>query len=321
MLRIWRDITNPTQWPLSQDLHSQNLGEYYFLFSKEAVKNQKGGQKSIVYDDRGIPMNPTYIDVKDKDFVYYPITIGQVGLAVYHTWLNSKIKTDRDRFIKFVNWFMANAKEDHNLGMYWETDVPLPQYKNPGPWKSAFAQARAISVLLRGYQLTGNKQFVEAAQKALVPFIVPVDQGGVMAITEHGPFYEEYTAEVPTLVLNGMIFTLCGVYDFVRVFPENQMAKKIFNEGISTVKGLLPEYDLGYWSRYNLCNSDWYPAVDPSTITYQHLHVTQLDLLHRITGDAIFESYSQKFRKQINTINIMRMYHQKYKALKKLKRL
>ncbi|MCK5076947.1 MAG: hypothetical protein KAR38_11260, partial [Calditrichia bacterium] len=34
-----------------------------------------------------------------------------------------------------------------------------------------------------------------------------------------GPFYEEYTAEYPTLVLNGHIFALFGICDFVRAFP------------------------------------------------------------------------------------------------------
>lgn len=321
LLRVWRDITNPTQWPLSEDLHSRQLGEFYFLFSEETVKNQKGGQKSIVFDDEGIPMNPTYIDVKDKDFVYYPITIGQVGLAVYHTWLKSNSDSDKNRFMRFVNWFMKNVEEDPTLGAYWETDVPLPQYKNPGPWKSAFAQARAISILLRGYQMTGDNRYAELARKALKSFTIPFDQGGVMAMTEHGPFYEEYTAEIPTLVLNGMIFTLCGIYDFVRVFPEDQTAKTLFDDGIRTLRSLLPDYDLGYWSRYNLCKSDWYPETDPSTITYQHFHAFQLELLSQITGDEVFKLYSRKFRKQINIINILRMYYQKYKALKKLNRL
>jgi hypothetical protein len=266
-------------------------------------------------------MNSTYIDVREKDFVYYPITIGQVGLAVYHTWMHSGSENDRSRFLKFVAWFMTHAEEDERLGMYWLTDVPLPQYKNPGPWKSAFTQGRALSILLRGYQLTQDESLHRATKKALIPFMIPFSEGGVTALTKFGPFYEEYTAEVPTLVLNGMIFALCGVYDYVRVFPNDQQAKKIFNEGIDTLKKILPEYNLGFWSRYNLCKAEWYPETDPATITYQHLHVTQLELLYRLTNDEIFKSYSQKFKKQIGIINILRMYYEKYRALKRLNRL
>jgi hypothetical protein len=320
-LRIIKDLANPTQWPITGDLTSKTLGEYYFLFSEKAVQNQKGGQKSVVLDNDGIPMNPTYIDVKDKDYVYYPITIGQVGLAVFHSWLQSKDDFDKKRFLKFVNWFSENAEIDPKLGARWLTDVALPQYHNPGPWQSAFTQSRAISILLRGYQLTSRDEYRQLAEKALIPFDYPVTEGGVTSFTEFGPFYEEYTAEVPTLVLNGMIFSLCGIYDFVRVFPDHEIAMRHYQDGIKTLTNIIKEYDTGYWSRYNLCKADWYPEIDLATITYQHLHISQLELVYRLTNNEIFKTYAVRFKKQINAINILKMYRKKYRGLKKLKRL
>jgi hypothetical protein len=126
---------------------------------------------------------------------------------------------------------------------------------------------------------------------------------------------------VPTLVLNGMIFSLCGVYDFVRVFPNNKLAKKIFDDGINTLKNILPEYDLNYWSKYNLCEANFYPKIDPATVGYQRLHITQLKMLYKLTGEKIFNNYAQMFKKQINIFNILKMYIIKYKALKKLNRI
>jgi heparosan-N-sulfate-glucuronate 5-epimerase len=321
ILRFWKDITNPTIWEIARDLHSKTLGEYYFLFKESSMENQKGGQKSIIFDSDGIPMNPTYVDVKDKDYVYFPITIGQVGLAIFHTWLESGNEQDKERFMKIVNWFYNNARQDKKLGTLWMTEVALPQYKNPGPWQSAFVQGRAISNLLRGYQLSGNYKFATMAEEALVSFQYPVEQGGVSSFTTFGPFYEEYTATVPTLVLNGMIFALCGVHDFVRVFPQNELARKIFEDGINTLKNILPEFDLGFWSRYNICQAPFYPGIDPATITYQHLHITQLNMLYLLTGDSIFKDYAIKFRKQIAPLNIFKMYITKYKFLKKVGRL
>lgn len=321
LLRIWKDIFNPTIWPISKDLWSQKLGEYYFVFTEEAMENQKGGQKSIVYDKNGIPMNPTYIDVKEKNFVYYPITIGQVGLATFHTYLKSKLDSDKTRFLKFPDWFLSNAKIDEKLGAYWLTDVSLPQYKNPGPWQSAFVQSRAISNLLRGYQLTNKIEYAELAEKALIPFTIPVDEGGVTSFTKNGPYYEEYPSSIPVCVLNGMIFSMCGITDFVRVFPENKIAKKLYDDGIETLKKSINLFDIGYWSKYNLIETDWYPKNDPSTITYQHLHITQLKMLFKLTEEPIFNNYAIKFQKQISPLNITKMYYYKYKALKKLGRL
>ena len=316
-----KDILKPNRYEIADDINSQNLAEYYFLFDENRMENQKGGQKSIVYDNEGIPLNPTYIDVKDKKYVYFPITIGQVGLAVFHTYLKTKSEEDKNRFLKFADWFYQNAEISDDLGVRWLTDVPLPQYKNPGHWQSAFSQSRGISILLRGYQLTNNKEYAEMAKKALIPFTKPVSEGGVTSFTKWGPFYEEYTADVPTLVLNGMIFSLCGIYDFVRVFPEKNLAKKIFDDGIATLKKILPEYDLGYWSQYNLCKADWYPDVDPATIGYQRLHITQLEMLYRLTNKEMFKKYAYKFREQDNLLNALRMYSIKYKALKKLSRI
>jgi len=242
-LRVLKDIFNPTQWELCSEFSSKELGQYYFKFTEQAMENQKGGQKSIVFDEDGIPMSPTYIDVKDKDYVYFPITIGQVGLAVFHTFVQSRKQKDKERFLKFVTWFAENGKFREDLGYRWLTDVALPQYHNSGPWQSAFAQGRGISVLLRGFQLTGEKYFATIAEQALWPFNKPVIEGGVTQFTEFGPFYEEYTAEVPTLVLNGMIFSLCGLYDFVRVFPDNKLFVshlRSIHPGVFT--GVEPEY-------------------------------------------------------------------------------
>ena len=320
--KIRRDIKAPDdRYKIPKDITSNKLKEYYFIFQENRVSKGKDQPLISKFDKNGIPINKTYIDVTDKEFVYFPITIGQVGLAVFHTYLETKSENDRNRFMKFVDWFYNNAEFDENLGIRWLTDVSLPQYKNPDPWQSAFSQSRGISILLRGYQLTGNEKYAEMAEKALISFTKSVGDGGVTSFTKWGPFYEEYTAKVPTLVLNGMIFSLCGVYDFVRVFPNNKLAKKIFDDGIETLKNILPEYDLNYWSKYNLCEANFYPKIDPATVGYQRLHITQLKMLYKLTGEKIFNNYAQMFKKQINTLNILKMYFTKYKALKKLNRI
>ncbi len=186
LLRVFKDVFKPTQWEIAGDLKSQKLAEYYFVFRESAMVNQKGGQKSIVYDPDGIPVNPTYIDVHDKDYVYFPITIGQVGLAVFHRFLETKSETDRLRFMKFVQWFFDHAEDDQRLGVRWLTDVALPQYRNKGPWPSAFAQSRGISILLRGYQLTGETKYADMAERALIPFTIDARDGGVTSFTGLG---------------------------------------------------------------------------------------------------------------------------------------
>ncbi|MDX9780371.1 MAG: D-glucuronyl C5-epimerase family protein, partial [bacterium] len=251
-----RDMRAPRpRYAIAEDLHSRQLKDYYFIFEEARVAGGPDQPLISKFDENGIPVNKTYVDVREQEYVYFPISIGQLALAVFQTYLKTGREEDRQRFLKYAEWFAEpqNYDEQEKCGIRWLTRVPLPQYQNPGHWQSAFAQSRGISVLLRGYQLTGNKDWAEKATQGLKSFLVPVSEGGVTRFTEYGPFYEEYTASVPTLVLNGMIFALCGVYDFVRVFPEHAGAAAIFDAGILTLEKILPRYDLGYWSRYNLC--------------------------------------------------------------------
>jgi hypothetical protein len=320
--KLISDLRAPAnRYQLAADIHNQKLGYYYFMFDEQRVAAGKDQKLISKFDADGIPINKTYIDVSDKDYVYFPISIGQMGLAVFHTYLKSGSETDKARFIKFADWFRNNAVNDDKLGSRWMTNVSLPQYKNPGPWQSAFAQSRAISILIRAYQITTDQKYLAQAEQGLKPFSVPVSEGGVTSFTSFGPFYEEYTAQVPTLVLNGMIFSICGLYDFVRMQREHSLANKLYQDGIETLKSILGEYDMGYWSKYNRCEADWYPAVDPSTLLYQRLHVTQLELLYKMTGESVFFDYSRIFKDQVNLTNLMKMYLNKYKALKVLNRL
>jgi len=320
--KLLNDLKAPrNRYQQAEELHSETLGTYYLVFDETRVKAGQDQKLIKRFDENGIPINKTYIDVTDKEFVYFPISIGQMGLSLFHTYLKTKSEADKQRFLKFVDWFVENAQTDNKLGVRWLTNVELPQYHNPGPWHSAFSQSRGISILLRGYQITGEKRYAEMAKKALIPFTKSVSEGGVTSFSQWGPFYEEYTASVPTLVLNGMIFSLCGIYDFVRVFPHNTLSRKLFDDGILTLKRILPEYDLGYWSRYNLCKASWYPEIDPATISYQRLHITQLEMLYRLTNEEIFKRYAKIFRNQDNFINAIRMYKTKYKALKKINRI
>jgi hypothetical protein len=118
-----------------------------------------------------------------------------------------------------------------------------------------------------------------------------------------------------------MIFSLFGIMDFTRVFPENEFARKIYDDGISTLINILPVFNLGFWSRYNLCKADWYPDIDPATVGYQRLHISQMETMHQFTGEKTFQIFAEIFRHQYTLWNAIRMYKLKYKSLRRLNRL
>jgi hypothetical protein len=316
-----KDITRDRNiYELAHDLKSPELGEYYFIMTEKMML--AGHSQNFHFDEEGIPIIPTYIDVEEQKLVYYPISIGQYGLAIWNSYLHTKLPEHRERFLKIADWFYQNRIEDKKVGSYWLTNVEKPAYRIKAPWKSAFSQARGINILLRAYQLTGNKEYQKVAEQAILPFKFSVKEGGVTTFLNEGPFYEEYpSSETPVLVLNGMIFSILGIYDYLRVFPGHQMAQEVFEMGLSTLMQVLPRYDIGYWSKYSLCEAEFHPKVDPSTIGYHFLHIVQFRLMHRLTGQMIFKEYSDKWSQNIKLINILKMYWVKYKALKKMDRI
>jgi hypothetical protein len=325
--RLKTDIVENKQININTSF-TEELKRYYILFSEDTI-NSRGGNKPMKFDEKGVPLIHSYIDVEDqKGYYYYPITIGQYALAVFHSWLDSNDESKKEHFLRIADWFYNSRIEDDELGVYWLTETPKPEYKISSPWKSAFAQSRGLSIMMRAWQLTGDNKFLDASKKALKTFTKDISQGGVAVnITEKNAFYEEYVAEKPTRVLDGHIFSLWGLYDFIRAIDKEKeqdsylLAKELFDKGIEGLINSLPKYDMNFWVLFNRCELSHYPKKDPCTIGYLRLIVKQMEVLYNITNREELKDFYTKFSKYDKLPNIIRMYFIKFKALKKLQRL
>lgn len=111
-----------------------------------------------------------------------------------------------------ARWFVRHQKSDGG----W----PIPARRRLAPgmsilapgWLSAMAQGHAASLLARAYHLSGDKQYLDAAERSLRPFRVASEHGGVRASLWGHVWYEEYPTTPPSLVLNGFIYSLIGMY-------------------------------------------------------------------------------------------------------------
>ncbi|MEG1736909.1 MAG: D-glucuronyl C5-epimerase family protein [Odoribacter sp.] len=325
MKKFFIDLNSNRHIPINSDNNTKELNFYYIRFEENLAKLN---HLIHSFDPNGIPLNSTYIDVEESKLHYYPISIGQVGLAVFHSWLININEDKEAHFVQIFKWFMDNRIEDEKLGVYWETDVPKPEYNVYTPWKSAFSQSRGISILLRAWQLSGDEQYLAVASRALIPFQYDISEGGVSVDRASGEtFYEEYVASAPTRVLDGHNFSLFGLYDYIRAVTDEkyaaqrQLAIRLFEEGIEGLIRQLPKFDLGFWLRFNRCDLPNYPQNDPCTIGYLRLVCAQLKILGQLSGRSELLEYSRKYKKYSSFFNILRMYYLKYRALRKLNRL
>ncbi|XP_013140920.1 PREDICTED: D-glucuronyl C5-epimerase isoform X1 [Papilio polytes] len=164
----------------------------------------------------------------------------------------------------------------------------VPDLK-PG-WLSAMSQGHAISVLARAFHRSGRTRYLRAAQRALLPLAVDSRDGGVKAMwMDKHVWYEEYPTTPPLFVLNGFIYTLLGLYDLHIIEGENSisLAKKMFDDGMTSLKTLLPLFDTGSGSFYDLRHFTLGVSPNLARWDYHATHVNQLYLLAGLDPDPI----------------------------------
>jgi heparosan-N-sulfate-glucuronate 5-epimerase len=218
---------------------------------------------------------------------YNPGTIAQFALCFYNQYKSTGEEIYRDRFLTQLEWLMTHYVEDpDHHAVFWKHAFKIPQHDvNYTGWASGLTQGVAISALLRGYQMTGNEAYLTAAGKAVNSMIVPLDQGGVAYLAGDDLFFEE----VPSgdHILNGNVFGLLGVYEYWLV-TKSDSAKEMVDKNIATLKKWLPQFDLGFCSRYSLDQETFRNHWTIASPSYHDLHIDMLQILYDISGDNYF---------------------------------
>ena len=145
-----------------------HLGKYYFDFA--AVAEEWKGP----FDEEGIPLTDYGAQFGIQ---YQPVGIAHYALGNWNLFLETGKERHRDEFLKISDWFCENLAIKGSFGV-WEYLFDYPRFYLKAPWPSAMAQGQGVSVLVRAYQLTRDKRYLECARLALASFEVPIEQGG-----------------------------------------------------------------------------------------------------------------------------------------------
>lgn len=167
-----------------------------------------------------------------------------------------------------------------------------PSVLMPAPWYSAMAQGEALSLFVRLWAVTGDPTWRQAAEQTLaslsegpqagLPWVSFVDTTGHLWLEE----YPRDPTSRSERVLNGSIFGLYGLYDYLRLVPESAAstasrarAAQLFDGAATTVRyyALSTFRAPGWISRYSLLHVIRNPH-------YHEVHTGQLLQLQYITG-------------------------------------
>ena len=120
--------------------------------------------------------------------------------------------------------------------------------------------------------------------------LTSIKDGGTTLYRGDDVFFQEYTHK--STVLNGWVFALFGLYDYLKVNKDDYL-KEIFNRSLNSMQTHLESFDNGYWSMYNI------DRIIASSF-YHDLHIAQLSVLYNLFNVNCFKEYTEKWMKYRN---------------------
>lgn len=245
---------------------------------------------SRVFDDNGIVLWEKY-----GKLWYNPVQIIQFGLSEYGYYINNKKEEHFMRAIAAAKWLVDNQEKDTGKWLYhFDYFVETSKETLIAPWACAMAQGEGIALLVRIYTLDKKSEYLDTAIRAMYPLNIPIEEGGLQANIFNMPIYEEYPTKVYSHVLNGFMFCLIGLHDFYELCG-NDLAKRLYETGIETVKKILPLYDSEYTSYYDLGHITCSPHNARIATKYDPIHVNLLQTINIFEHDEVIEFYSKKW--------------------------
>ena len=221
---------------------------------------------------------------------YNPVAIAQYGLHCLTGFAQEGRVRDQFKARAMAEWLAEHQQEWRNGIGAWVYSYDESFYGPRAPWISAMAQGEAISLLLRMSQMGDTTAYEDAARRAMLAFVYPVSDGGVVqAFPDGSPAFEEYPTSPRSLVLNGMLFALLGVRDYAVHFGDRP-SQQLFELCIAGLKKNLLRYDTGYWTLYDL-----HPTRRLASAKYLRIHVQLLQIFSQLTSDARFSEVVKRW--------------------------
>lgn len=202
-------------------------------------------------------------------------------------------------FVDGADWLVRHQDEGGGWPIPVERKFVSSGMGNLAPgWYSAMAQGQAMSVLTRAYHVTGDRRYLTAASRALGPFEASSERNGVRArFLDRYVWYEEYPTVPSSFVLNGFMYSLVGLYDLMAAHQgrASERASLLYDEGMRSLRTLLPLFDSGTGSFYDLRHVTLGVAPNLARWDYHTTHIGQLLLLATVDDSAILRTTADRW--------------------------
>ena len=216
------------------------------------------------FDEEGVPLRDLPGAIERQ---YLPSRIAAYALANWNRWAEKQSPVARTRFEASCGWFAA---QPHGAFRH---DFPLAGME--AGWLSCIAQGEGVSVLVRGFALSGDERMANAARAAAGWLEKPVGDGGLLDhLPDGGPCLEEYPGTQYRHVLHGCLYAVVGLDDLVAAGLDlSGSAARLRDEILAAIERNLASWEIGDWTTYDFRPPEARAErANPNTLTYQAVH-------------------------------------------------
>lgn len=254
---------------------------------------------SLIFDDNNVPK------VKYGDGWYYnPVTVAQYALTEYGKFVRGD-ENAKGTFLEAVKMLLILQDADGAFRYNFKWRYYLSEEPYEEGWVSAMAQGQVLSVLSRAYVMTEDERYLDAGKRTFDFMITPIKDGGTLTTLEdfhpslnNYIFFEEYISNPNSYTLNGYMFAVLGLYDWVKVNKvignEEDIYNEYFESSMKSLVKVLPYYDIGGFSAYDLGHYTYSkePHIGNS---YHMVHISLLHALYYVTEEPMLKFYEQSW--------------------------
>jgi heparosan-N-sulfate-glucuronate 5-epimerase len=217
-----------------------------------------------------------------------PVSLAQLALG----WWERHLAGDARASARFgaIADLLARQAVPVGAELRWPYTVAIPKYRLGRGWCSAMAQGQVASVFVRQHLRTTDDVWADRARGAIRPLLYDSE---LVSQTPAGRILQEAPTDPPSHILNGWIYALWGLWDAAVGLQDTEAAGE-FAAGVAALRAMLPAYDVGWWTRYSL-----YPHLfkDLAKPFYHRIHVLQLEVTARATGNADLAATAERWRR------------------------
>jgi hypothetical protein len=166
-----------------------------------------------------------------------------------------------------------------------------PPYGLRAPWYNAMTQGLALSFYVRLYDVTGDEVHLDAAHDVFRSFLRLGPRAPWVAYVDRDRhlWLIHYPNSRPDHILNAHMHAIFGIYEYWKA-TRSPLARQVLEGAITTIHDNL-------WRFRRPGGVSYYGLRSRSVIAkYHHIHVWQIHLLAKISGERYFSRMAARFR-------------------------